>query len=258
MSSKKTDIPLLLTGTIDSGVYSNVGNVIRDVSDRLSQYEHSIECYIKHSPFRRIVFIENSDFPFDEKKFEEMAVSYDKTFEFIRGSKCVEAVISRGKSFGDAFLIAEALDKSALLKHAECFYKISGRIYLKNAEQICRTGNKYRNEFVVYSFNSWCFTNIFKANVSDYLACLADSYQDCDEKNGYDIERCFYTRLLSSDLDVGSFHVYPYFEGIMGATGENYSGGAFERLIRNLMARLHFFTLGSPMSKLLGYIFGRV
>lgn len=64
---------LLLTGTIDSTVYNNVGNKIVDVNERLLQYESCIERYIKESPFTKIVFIENSGYPFDAKKFIAMA-----------------------------------------------------------------------------------------------------------------------------------------------------------------------------------------
>lgn len=96
----------------------------------------------------------------------------------------------------------------------------------------------------MYQGKEWCFTNIFKANKEDYLAVLNDVYLDCDEKNRSDIEISFYRRLSSSALSIGSFHVYPFFDGVMGATGENYSGGLGERIIRNLMARFHFFTKG--------------
>ena len=54
--------PLLLTGTIDSGVYNNTGNLIKDISERLSQYENAIARYIKDTPFDAIIFIENSVF----------------------------------------------------------------------------------------------------------------------------------------------------------------------------------------------------
>lgn len=243
--------PLLLTGTINSNVYNNVGNLIQDISVRLEQYETSIEKYIRETPFDKIVFIENSGFSFDEEKYKDLAKEYGKEFEFISGEICREEVLTRGKSFGDAYLVSEALKKSNLLQNVEFFYKISGRIFLKNAEKICKTKNRYRNEFIMYQGKEWCFTNIFKANKEDYLAVLNDVYLDCDEKSRNDIEISFFKRLNSSALSIGSFHVYPFFDGVMGATGENYSGGLCERIIRNLMARLHFFTKDSLTSKLL-------
>ncbi len=241
----------MLTGTVDSSVYNNVGNIIQDTNIRLKQYEISIERYIKETPFNVIVFIENSGFTFDEEKFKFLAKDYGKEFEFIQGKICKEEIISHGKSFGDAYLVAEALRKSILLRKEHFFYKISGRIFLKNSKQICKTKNKYKNEFIVYQGKRWCFTNIFKANKEDYLSVFNDIYLDCDEKTGNDIEILFFKRLYSSSIDVGSFHVYPFFDGVMGATGENYSGGLVERIMRNIMARLHFFSKDSFTAKIL-------
>lgn len=246
--------PLLLTGTINASVYNNVGNIIQDVSVRLEQYETSIEKYIRETPFDKIVFIENSGFSFNEEKYKDLATEYGKEFEFISGKICKEEVLARGKSFGDAYLVSEALQKSVLLRNVDLFYKISGRIFLKNADKICKTKKIYRNEFIMYQGKGWCFTNIFKVNKEDYLTVLNDVYLDCDEKTRNDIEISFFNRLNSSDLSIGSFHVYPFFDGVMGATGENYSGGLGERIIRNLMARLHFFTKDSLSSKLLAKI----
>lgn len=247
--------PLLLTGTINSEIYNNTGNLIKSVDVRLSQYENSIEKYITESPFNIIVFIENSGYPFDEARFKRLAFEYNKEFEFISGKICKEEVLAHGKSYGDAYLIAEALEKGVLLKNVDFFYKISGRIFLKNSKQICKTRDKYRNEFIIYQGKKWCFTNIFKANKSDYLRVLGNVYLDCDEKSVNDIEISFFNRLIAADIELGSFEVYPYFDGIMGATGEKYSGGFIERILRNFMSRLHFFSLGSRTSLLFAKVF---
>ena len=135
---KDQSIPLLLTGTIDSSVYMNTGNKICDIDVRLQQYTSAITRYIKFSPFTHIVFIENSGYDFDVDYFANMAKEKGKYFEFISGKICREEIIKRGKSFGDAFLIHEALEKSILLKQFNFFYKITGRIYLENSKKLLR------------------------------------------------------------------------------------------------------------------------
>ncbi len=45
-----------------------------------------------------------------------MATDYGKRFEFISGEVCVKEILEHGKSFGDAYLITEALEKSMLQK----------------------------------------------------------------------------------------------------------------------------------------------
>lgn len=239
---------VLLTGTIDSSVYENVGNLITDCTTRLKQYELAIERYILESVFTDIVFIENSNYPFEKQKYIVLAEKYGKRFEFVQGKVCKEDVIKYGKSFGDAYLIYEALEKSALLKECDYFYKITGRIFLKNSKQICKTSKKYRNEFIIYRGLGWCLTNIFKVNKDDYKKYLLDIWKDCDESKVNDIEISFYRRLISTGMELKSFETYPYFDGIMGATLKNYSGSFLERSIRNLMAKLHCFSYDSRMS----------
>ncbi len=244
----KYKFPLLLTGTIDTNVYGNVGNKITDITLRIKQYEKSIEKYIKNTPFDAIVFIENSNYSFPVKKFKDLALLYHKKFEFIVGTVVKDKVEKYGKSYGDAFLIHEALQKSAILNDCQFFYKITGRIFLKNSKNICKTCNKYRNEFIVYKGMGWCFTNIFKVNKNDYLKYFDDIYKECNESMLNDIEIAFYKRIIKADIKIGSFEVNPYFDGKKGATLQNYSGNFLERTIRNILAKLHVFSYSSKAS----------
>lgn len=243
------EYPLLLTGTIDANIYNNIGNRITDVNIRLEQYESAIYRYIKESPFNPIVFVENSGYDFDENKFKIYAEEFGKKFEFIKGKICYDEITKKGKSFGDAFLIYEGLIKSKLLSKSEYFYKITGRIFLKNANEIVKTKDKYRNEFICYTGLGWCLTNIFKCNKEDYLRELGDIYLECDETKVRDIEISFYYRLIKANMEIDSFETFPWFDGIQGATLQNYSGGGMERFIRNICAKLHVFKLNSISSK---------
>lgn len=140
----KTRYPLLLTGTIDPG---NVKKF--RVEQRLGEYEHAIERYINMTPFNPIVFAENSGYPFNAQKYEKMAEKQGKIFEYVQGSFCAEEVKNRGKGYGEGLLIYEGLKKS-ILNEEELFYKMTGRIFLKNSEAIIRTRNRHKNEFIIY------------------------------------------------------------------------------------------------------------
>lgn len=97
----------------------------------------------------------------------------------------------------------------------------------------------------------WCLTNIFKCNRDDFLRELDDIYLDCDETKIKDIEIAFYYRLKKANMDIGSFEIFPWFDGIQGATLQNYSGGKVERFLKNICARLHVFKLNSLTSRLI-------
>lgn len=246
-------LPLLLTGTIDSTVYNNTGNVITDVSERLSQYESAIYRYLTESPFNRIVFIENSGFVFDSVKFGNIAKSLGKEFEFIQGTICREKIIRYGKSYGDAFLIHEALQKSTILGNENFFYKMTGRIFLLNSDLMVKYARKYRNEFIIYPGIHWCLTYFFKANKEDYIEVLDDVFNDCDETTTHDIEISFYYRLKEAHknkrIQVCRTPAFPYIEGKMGATGQDYSGRVIHQLVLNILVRFGVFTFDSLFSK---------
>lgn len=246
--NKNDKIYLLLTGTINANRYGT-NCAIRDTEVRLNEYEHALQRYICSSPFTDIVFIENSEFSFNVEKYESLAKQHNKRFEFISGTPCVDEVKKYGRSYGDAFLIHEALHKSKLLEKAEYFYKITGRIFLINSDRIVKTRLKNRNEFICYTYSGWCFTNIFKANTIDYLKYFDDVYLYCDESKVDDIEIMFYKILAENDIETASFKTYPYFDGVMGGTGKRYSGGKIERIIRNAMARMNCFDMNSFSSR---------
>ena len=245
---------LLLTGTIDSGIFHNVGNRITNTSVRLEQYVNSIKKYIEDSAFNIIVFGENSGYDFDDLGFIELANKHGKQFEYVRCNSYIEATIKGGKSYGEARLISETLQTSKLLANEDIIYKCTGRVFLKNSIQICSTKYKHRNEFIVYPNKNWCFTNIFKVSKSDFLKYWIKAYEQCNEREGRDIERVFFDILTSvEEIDVGSFSVWPYFDGIQGATLEAYSGGLAERTLRTIMCRLGFFSYGTLTSKIMRF-----
>ena len=247
--------PLLLTGTIDPRKYDGE---VKDVKERLNKYENAITKYICETPFNPIVFAENSDYPFDAAKFESLAEKNGKKFELVRGTVCKEQVKKHGKGYGDAFLIYEGLNNSFLLKHVDIFYKMTGRIFLKNSYKIVRTRDKHRNEFICYDGMGWCMTYIFKSNRDDYLNILGDVYRECDDKSTRDNEICFWLRLQKSTADIGTFSVFPDIEGNMGETSIPYTRSQVERSLRTWMSKLGIFTMNSRSSRLFWKIYQNV
>lgn len=247
--------PLLLTGTIDPRKYDGE---VKDVKERLYKYENSITRYICETPFDPIVFVENSEYPFNTTKFKILAKKNGKEFEFVRGSIHKEQVKKHGKGYGDALLIYEGLTKSKLLENVDIFYKMTGRIFLKNSYKIIKTRDKHRNEFICYDGMGWCMTFIFKSNRIDYLKILGDVFKECDDASMRDIEICFWLRLQSSKIDIGSFSVYPDIQGNMGETAIPYTKNQCERIIRTVMIKLGFFTMNSIGSKIFWYLYYKI
>lgn len=249
---EKENKTVLLTGTIDSALYNNTGNKVKNIRERYHMYTESIEAYIRKSVFNNIVFAENSQYEFPEDRFSEIAHKYSKQFEYVRCPSYIRETISHGKSYGEARMIEDALKTSSLLQESSTIYKITGRIFLKNSKDICKTLKRHKNEYIVYMSKKWCFTNIFKFNRADYITYWDNIWKRCDEKSGNDIERVFFKILDENpNLDVGCFSVYPYFDGIQGATLKPYSGKKHERMFRSALCKIGAFTYGTTTSRML-------
>ena len=249
---EKENKTVLLTGTIDSALYNNTGNKVKNIRERYHMYTESIEAYIRKSVFNNIVFAENSQYEFPEDRFSEIAHKYSKQFKYVRCPSYIRETISHGKSYGEARMIEDALKTSSLLQESSTIYKITGRIFLKNSKDICKTLKRHKNEYIVYMSKKWCFTNIFKFNRADYITYWDNIWKRCDEKSGNDIERVFFKILDENpNLDVGCFSVYPYFDGIQGATLKPYSGKKSERMLRSALCKIGAFTYGTTTSRML-------
>lgn len=247
--------PLLLTGTIDSRAFDGSGI---DLKKRLKEYENSIERYICETEFNPIVFIENSGYSFDSERFEKLAEENDKQFEFLNGTICKEEVKAHGKGYGDSLLIYEGLTKSKLLKNVDFFYKLTGRIFLKNSRKIIASCHKHRNEFISYDGMGWVITYLFKANKSDYLKVMENVFLQCDDKSLRDMEICFWLRLYKSDLDIGSFNTYPVIDGNMGVSNTPYTKSKLDTFIRKLGIKIGIFTMKSKASDAFWWFYKKI
>lgn len=238
---------LLLTGTIKP----KIQNINEDVLlERIKSYESSIERYITQSVFNPIVFVDNSEYEFDNDKYQKLAAEHGKCFEYIQGTCCDDEVRIHGKGYGDALLIYEGVIKSKLLSQYNYFYKATGRIFIKNTSKLIKGANRYRNQFITYDGMGWCMTWFFKMNRKDFLSWFADIYMECDDRTLCDIEICYWKRIKLSSIEVGSFPTYPYVEGNIGFTKIPYNSGRLNWLIRFFLIKTGVFTCGSKISNL--------
>lgn len=234
---------ILLTGTIDTSKFGNTNVKLIDTNQRLNQYENAISNYIADSAFNNIIFVENSGYKFDYEKFNLLASKYNKNFEFIQVETDIEKTKNLGKSYGEAILIKEGIEKSKLLRNQKYIYKVTGRIFLKNSKQICKTRENNKSEFIVFNKSHWCNTMFFKVKKDDYEKVLKDAYLYCNEQKGKDIESVYYDLLIKSDIQVKSFSKYPDLTGIIGTTGEKYDREKWKMFIKNILIKFGFYTL---------------
>jgi hypothetical protein len=131
-------ICLLLTGTIAP---SNVPNLVRNnCIEREKDYIKSISFWMSHE--WPIVFVENSNFY--SEALESIFLNTDH--EYI---KFTTKRSHLGKGAGEAEIIEYALENSNILKNSNIIVKVTGRLYIKNINQIISTFIERESSLIV-------------------------------------------------------------------------------------------------------------
>ena len=158
---------LLLTGAVNT---DGVPFMKRsDTNIRLIDYRKSIHKWLKNKHLR-IVFVENSNFPFSEFNIKDSELN---RFEYLTYNGQINSK-SRGKGFGEINSFQYAFDNSEFLKDADYIIKCNGRYYFKNINKLILKiensdedilGNFQRKltfmDSRVFVFNKDFFTNYF-------------------------------------------------------------------------------------------------
>lgn len=212
---------IMLTGTIDTSAFNNTNVKLVDTEERLKQYEEAMRFYIEETKLEKIVFVENSGYSFSVEKFRKLARNYGKQFEFIPVKTNYEKTITLGKSYGEGDCIEQGVLNSCLLSDEEAFYKVTGRVIIRNIDRLLDNDNQsrciFRNDL------NRCYTVFFKLNRQMFLDYFLNCKNQCNEASDIDIETVFYRIIMKNDLKVNSFSQYPRYDGIIGTLGKAYN-----------------------------------
>lgn len=232
---------LLLTGTIDPSKFNNSMTTLSDVSVRLNQYHTAIIKWLKKSNFSKIIFIENSGYPFDYKQYEMIADKLGKKFEYISADSFVDETIKYGKSYGEIKIINEAIEKSQLLKDETYFYKCTGRLFIRNCNSLLREKHCKETVFTGVPDDKWAFTWFFKVNKDFYEKHLSQAFNEVNDYQGIFMEHIYY-KVLSSHLDeIELFRKYPNVTGVSAGTNSKYHSGLIRYFFKNIQVKRGYF-----------------
>ncbi len=232
---------ILLTGTIAPNSFNayagengrkKINAAVVDECERLKQYENAITRYIIETPFKDIVFAENSGYPFPKSKYEELASKHNKRFEFLYRSLTEDEVfcmLQRGKSWGEADLIDYAMANSTLIKEHDVIYKCTGRAFLKNSKRLINKATT--SEFVKSLGHKWVLTHFFKLNKDDYKKYLKSALPLINDYKRHSIERVWYDVINSTDMKAKVFRGYPQITGISASSNGVYDKKRWEYLL---------------------------
>lgn len=226
---------LLMTGTIKP--YCDI--LYSDVQKRYNEYIQNIENYIKNSIFDIIIFAENSGFSFPSNIYENMAIAHGKIFEYLDVSQGAE----KGNiSIGDAKIIADAIQNSKFIGREMSIWKVSGRVYIENINNIILKA-KGKNIFLYSRRYNSLQTWLFKSEVNileDFFleesvlqqmktSCIEYVWKRCWEKN-------------STKISLSRFPIYPNAKGI-NSSGGLYSMPKWKLYLKNILLILGWYSV---------------
>jgi len=229
---------LLITGAIDIRELNVPLTKIIDVNERLLQYTYSIEYAITHyESIAEIVFCENTDFMFDYSPLKKKAADYGKKLEILSFKGDYLNIQRKGKGFGEGEIIKYALNKSKLLRQCDCFYKLTGRLIIKNMDKILAATSQ-KSSFIYYPKTIYKIskdhieTYFYKVDKDLYIKKLINAYQEVDEIHFQYLEHVFHERL--SKTGFRSFNTLPLISGFSGTSGDAYEPVTKYRLMENI------------------------
>lgn len=221
---KSQEMVLLITGCIKPEANQKF-LVLVNYEERLKQYVESIKYYIKESVFHNIVFCENSGFEYEEiDSIIEMARKYYKNIEWISFNGNKEKIIECGKGYGEGEIIKYALEHSDLMKSSHAFAKVTGRLVIKNINQLMKNVQVNRNYFNRDIYRGHGIdTRFYICEIKFYKNFLENAYEMTyiGTEKVVALEDVFYNVLKKSTYR--SLIRYPIFVGKSGGNGRDYS-----------------------------------
>lgn len=215
---------------------------LKSVEERIKQYLKALIFYITETEIENIIFCDNSNFSDGLNLISEvgynLSLAFGKKFEILSFPMSKESVMF-GKGYGEGEIIKFVLDNSQLIKETRTFYKVTGRLIVKNINLLNKLTN-YEIAFQKQGKDS-VDTRFFKVSINFYKEHLIECYKEVNDKEGLYLEKIFYKKL--KNLSIPSFPVYPLIVGQSGSTGIYYNDKFIKAFLKNILNKLGYYKL---------------
>jgi hypothetical protein len=128
-----SQIPLLITASLDAGRTPQVA--LRDTQERTIKHMEGLISWLRDPAIHRIVFAKNCAARIRPEVLMEEAKAHGKELEFVQTVSSPRTSV-QGKGYGEGDLIRQALEQSELMRSADEFVKITGKLYTPQALEL--------------------------------------------------------------------------------------------------------------------------
>lgn len=206
---------------------------LNDPEERESLHVEALKRWINESTFESIIICDNSNYVYSNE-LVELALLKGKKLEVLTFKGDHINGFKYGKGFGEGEIMKFIIENSNLIKYHDSFFKVTGKLFVKNYYSI----NNVRNFDFIFSsplifFNSkqnveLVFTNFYYAKIESFKQYLIDSYLNVRDNDGVYLEHVYAEALKRGKknrkkLKVGKMSPIPIMVGKSGSTGDSYS-----------------------------------
>lgn len=232
---------IIVTGTIKPS--NNIPDLyLKDSTIREKQYKESLIKLLRVTNANKIVFCENSNARVDFQDLYKLAKYNKKQFEFIQLKGNEQKTIFQGKGYGEGEIIEYVLKNSDLIKDENFFYKLTGRLFIKNLDKIIKNTNKYNNYFNtdLKHVTNMVDTKFYGVKIEDYKKYFLKAYESVDDSNNLYLEHIFYNIIRQNKIPHKNIPVYPIVLGESGSTGSIYREKVYIKgVINNIRSKFN-------------------
>lgn len=248
---------LIVTSAIDIKRDDIFSLNIKDTEVRLNQYIEALKFAINHyKTIDAIIFCDNTHYEYDFSDLIELAKKNNKKLEVLSFLGDVQSVVDYGKGFGEGEILKHVLSNSKIVNRYDSFYKLTGRLIIKNFDEI-NLKTYDQNNFVFYSKDmygtkySFVSTVFYKVNISIYLESFIDAYKQVNDVKEKYLEVVFYDVIVNKKIKCKSFKVFPEISGYSGSTGIRYDLSKAQLFLENKVNLLGMHNVKSNWFKIM-------
>lgn len=234
---------LLLTASVNPAASKTPFTHILDPKVRLAEYLQNIKKIIAENVFEKIVFCENTNYNYDYSQIVAFAKSKNVTLEPLVFEGNYEKISQQGKGYGEGQIIKYAIMNSRLLMPDSVFYKLTGRIFVRNIASIVKK-NKDKDIIFIKAQRKVKIVDarFFKTSVAFFKEHLLDEFVKVNDPEKHYLEMVYFEKLKNFN-GISRFNEFPYFLGVSGSTGKKYDQSLYEYLKYSLLLKTGFLNI---------------
>lgn len=215
---------------------------LTDTELRLKQYCFALQFYIKCRKFNKIVFCDNSNYPYEYDAEQQMAQKRGVQLEILKFNSSYELIEKYGKGYGEGEILEYVILNSCLLKEEEYFYKVTGRLVIKNVAFLVKNTSKIarfnRNLYAEKSLD----TRFWGMDKEEYTRTLMWSYKKVNDNKGRYLEMCYKRDMDAAAIKYQPLPLFPIIDGYSGTMGEKYNETKwYTKLIYDILCHYNLY-----------------